>query len=176
MSSCWKSACPIFALNRRVHSAARTFSGPPITLLTSLWFSSTSFPGSFLFPSPGAREERLERPGEGRRDPGNEVVTFFFAAANCVWNEKVGYRCLTMNLYSFVLITRHKFLSTYQIIVSNEFWRFFDAVRSFYINSAPELNRLFDGNGWWFIRWHSYIIVAEETVAFIFKSIRAICD
>ena len=38
ISSCWKSewenGCPIFALNRRVHSAARTFSGPPISLLT----------------------------------------------------------------------------------------------------------------------------------------------
>ena len=51
-----------------------------------------------------------------------------------------------MNLYSVVLITRHKFLSTYQIIVSNEFWRFFDAVQGFYINSAPESNRLFGDN------------------------------
>ena len=52
-----------------------------------------------------------------------------------------------MNLYSFVSITRHKFLSTCQIVVSKEFWRFFDAVRGFDINSAPESNRLFSGNG-----------------------------
>ena len=39
-----------------------------------------------------------------------------FTATNCMWKEKVSYRCSTMNLYSFVLITRHKFLSTYQII------------------------------------------------------------
>ena len=52
-----------------------------------------------------------------------------------------------MNLYSFVSITRHKFLSTCQIVVSKEFWRFFDAVRGFDINSAPESNRLFGGNG-----------------------------
>ena len=66
-----------------------------------------------------------------------------------------------MTLYSFLLITRHKFLSTDQIVVSNEFWRFFDAVRAFYVNSAPESNRLFGGA---FIRWHSYINVTEETV------------
>ena len=52
-----------------------------------------------------------------------------------------------MNLYSFVSITRHKFLSTCEIVVSKEFWRFFDAVRGFDINSAPESNRLFGGNG-----------------------------
>ena len=52
-----------------------------------------------------------------------------------------------MNLYFFVSITRHKFLSTCQIVVSKEFWRFFDAVHGFYINSAPESNRLFGGNG-----------------------------
>ena len=72
-----------------------------------------------------------------------------FAATNCVWNEKVSYRCLTMNLYSFKSITRHKFLSTCQIVVSKEFWRLFDVVRGFYINSAPESNRLFGGNGGW---------------------------
>ena len=43
-------------------------------------------------------------------------------------------------------ITKHKFLPTCQIVVSKEFWRFFDAVRGFYINSAPESNRLFGGN------------------------------
>ena len=119
MSSCWKSEwmseCPIFTLNRRLHSAARTFSGPPISLLTRLWFRM-SFDSS-----------RLQ--------------------TNCLWIEKVRNRCLTMNLYSFVSITRHKFLSTYPIVVSKEFWRFFDAVRGFYINSAPESNRLFRGNG-----------------------------
>jgi len=47
---------------------------------------------------------------------------------------------LTLFIYEFA-----KFLSTSQIIVSNEFWRFFDAVRDFYINSAPESNRLFGG-------------------------------
>ena len=79
----------------------------------------------------------------------------------------MGYRCLTMNLYYFVLITRRKFLSTYQIVVTNEFWRFFDAVRGFYINSAPKSCRLFGGNmADAFIRWHSYIILAEEIVAF----------
>ena len=67
-----------------------------------------------------------------------------------------------MTLYSFVLITRRKFLSTYETVVSNEFWRFFDAVRGFNVNFAPESNRLFGGA---FIRWHSYIIVAEETLA-----------
>ena len=40
MLSCWKSdwkrVCPIFALNHRVHSAAQTFSDPPISLLTML--------------------------------------------------------------------------------------------------------------------------------------------
>ena len=52
-----------------------------------------------------------------------------------------------MNLYSFVSITRHKFLSICQIVVSKEFWRFFDAARGFNINSAPESNRLSGGNG-----------------------------
>ena len=70
-----------------------------------------------------------------------------FTATNCMWKEKVSYRCSTMNLYSFVLITRHKFLSTYQIIVSNKFWRFFDAIQGFYINYVPQSNRLFGGNG-----------------------------
>ena len=59
----------------------------------------------------------------------------------------MSYRCLTMNLYSFLSITRHKVPSTYQIVVSKEFWRFFDAVRGFYINSAPESNSLLGGNG-----------------------------
>ena len=40
-------------------------------------------------------------------------------------------------LVPVIKITRHKFRSTYQIVVSKEFWRFFDAVRGFYINSAP---------------------------------------
>ena len=83
--------------------------------------------------------------------PANEAMIFHVAqsltATNCRWNEKVSYRCLTMNLYSFVSITRHTFLSTYQIVVSKEFWRLFDAVRGFYINSAPESNSLLGGNG-----------------------------
>ena len=74
--------------------------------------------------------------------PANEAKIFHvvrsFAATNCVLNEKVSYCCLTMNLYSFVSITRHKFLSTCQIVVSKEFCRLFDTVRGFYINSAPE--------------------------------------
>ena len=64
-----------------------------------------------------------------------------FTAINCMWNEKVSYRCLTMNLYSFVSITRHNFLSINPIVVLKEFWRFFETVRGFYINSAPESNR-----------------------------------
>ena len=52
-----------------------------------------------------------------------------------------------MNLHSSVSITRHKFLSTGQIVVSKEFWRFFDTVRGFYINCVPESNRLFGVNG-----------------------------
>ena len=36
----------------------------------------------------------------------------------------MSYHCLTMNLYSFVLITRHNFLSTYRIIALKEFWSF----------------------------------------------------
>ena len=58
----------------------------------------------------------------------------------------ISYRCLKINLYPFVSTTRKKFLYACQIVVSKKFWRFFD--------------------GWAdaFIRWHSYIIVAEETV------------
>ena len=63
-----------------------------------------------------------------------------FMAINCMWNEKVSYRCLTMNLYSFVSITRHNFLSINPIVVLKEFWRLFETVRGFYINSAPESN------------------------------------
>jgi len=45
MSLCWKGECPIFTLNHRVHSAALTFLGPPISLLMRL----TRFPsGSIL--------------------------------------------------------------------------------------------------------------------------------
>ena len=65
-----------------------------------------------------------------------------FTAINCMWNERVSYRCLTMNLYSFVSITRHNFLSINPIVVLKEFWRFFETVRGFYINSAPESNQL----------------------------------
>ena len=61
--------------------------------------------------------------------------------------QKVSHRCVKMNLYSFVSITRHRFLSSCQIVVSKKLWRFFDAVRGFYINSSPESNRLFGGNG-----------------------------
>ena len=38
-------------------------------------------------------------------------------------------------------------LSTCQIVVSKECWRFFDALGGFYINSTPELYRLFGNNG-----------------------------
>jgi len=80
--------------------------------------------------------------------PANEATIFYvvrsFAATNGVWNEKVSHRWLPVNLYCFVSITRHKFLSTCQIVVSKEFWRFFDAVRDFYINSAPEIEPF-----WW---------------------------
>ena len=41
----------------------------------------------------------------------------------------MSYRCLTMNLYSFVSIVR--------------VLEFFDAVQGFYTNSVPESNRLF---------------------------------
>ena len=64
-----------------------------------------------------------------------------FMAINCMWNEKVSYRCLTMNLYSFVSITRQNFLSINPIVVLKEFWRFFETIRGLYINSAPESNR-----------------------------------
>ena len=106
----WKSACPIFALNRRVHFAARTFSGPPIGLLSRLWFSMWFNPSR---------------------------------AQTVYGNERVSYRCLIMNLYSSVSITKHNFLSINRMVVFSEFWRFFDAVQGFYINSAPESNRLF---------------------------------
>jgi len=46
----------------------------------------------------------------------------------------------------FCVNNQHNFLSIYQIVVLKEFWRFFDAVRGFYINSAPESNSLFGGN------------------------------
>ena len=48
--------------------------------------------------------------------------------------------------YKYKSINRHKFPSTYQIVVSKEFCRFFDAVRSFSINSAPESSRFFGCN------------------------------
>ena len=48
-----------------------------------------------------------------------------------------------MNLYSFVSVARHNFLFIDQIVVLKEFWRFFNAVRGFYINSAHESNPLF---------------------------------
>ena len=66
-----------------------------------------------------------------------------FVATNCVWYKKVSYRCLKINLYCFVLVARHNFLFIDQIVVLKEFWRFFDAVRGFYINSAHESNPLF---------------------------------
>ena len=101
--------------------------------------------------------------------PANEAMIFHvvqsFAAANCRWNEKVSSRSLTMYFYSFVSITRHNFPSTYQIAVSKEFWRFFDAVRGFYINSSPESNSLLVVMTYAF-PCHSYIIVAQETVSF----------
>ena len=62
----------------------------------------------------------------------------------------------------FVSITRHRFLSSCQIVVSKKLWRFFDAVRGLYNVMANA-----------FIRGHSsisrsgdYIIVAEETEPF----------
>ena len=83
--------------------------------------------------------------------PANETTIFHvvwsFAATNCVWNEKVSHRWLPKNLYSFLSITRQKFLSTCQVVVSKEFWRFFDDVRCFYINwSAPQWMEPFV---WW---------------------------
>ena len=48
-----------------------------------------------------------------------------------------------MNLYSFVSVARHNFLFIDQIVVLKGFWRSFDAVRGFYINSAHELSLLF---------------------------------
>ena len=109
--SVWKSECPIFALNRWVHSAARTFSGPPISLLTRLRIS----------------------------------VEFDLRTACGI--EKVSYRCLAMNLYSFVSITRPKFLSTWQKVVPREFWRFLTLYEAFISTLRLKLwNRLFGGN------------------------------
>ena len=125
MSSQWRSACTIFALNRRVLSAT------PISLL-------------------------------------NEVNRFSLclAATNYVWNEKVSYHCLIMNLYSFVSITRLNFLSIYQIVVLFKVWRFFTLYEVFIttlrLNWAVSLVVMADA----FIRWHSYILVAEETLPF----------
>ena len=113
MSSRWKSdgksACPIFALNCRVHSAARTSSGPPISLLTRLRFSM------WFDPS------RLQWESE---------ISFF--------NNEFVFFCIN---------NQAQVLSTCQIVVSKGFWRFFDAVRGFYINSTPESNSLFGNNG-----------------------------
>ena len=47
----------------------------------------------------------------------------------------------------FCINKQAQVLSTCQIVVSKEFWRFFEAVRGFYINSTPESNRLFGNNG-----------------------------
>ena len=61
--------------------------------------------------------------------------------------EKVRYRCLTMNLYSFVSITRPKFLSTWQKVVPREFWRFLTLCEAFISTLRLKLwNRLFGGN------------------------------
>ena len=105
----WKSDCPIFALNRRVHSAARTFSGPPISLLMRLRFSMWFDP---------SRLQTVEWEGEISLF-NNEFVLF------CINNQ-----------------------AQVSVHLSNScFERFFDAARGFYINSAPESNRLSGGNG-----------------------------
>ena len=75
--------------------------------------------------------------------PANEATIFDIVRSTACGNEEVGYRCLKMNLYSFVSIVTYKFLSTSQIVVSKEFFQkiFSVAIRCFYINSAPESNR-----------------------------------
>ena len=51
----------------------------------------------------------------------------------------MSYRCLTMNLYSFVSITSHNFLPTYRIIAFKEFWSFLTLYKVFI--STLRLNR-----------------------------------
>ena len=43
----------------------------------------------------------------------------------------MSYPCLTMNLYSFVSMTRHNFLPTYRIIALKEFWSFLTLYKVF---------------------------------------------
>ena len=51
----------------------------------------------------------------------------------------MSYPCLTMNLYSFVSMTRHNFLPTYRIIALKEFWSFLTLYKVFI--STLHLNR-----------------------------------
>ena len=51
----------------------------------------------------------------------------------------MSYPCLTMNLYSFVSMTRHNFLPTYRIIALKEFWSFLTLYKVFI--STLRLNR-----------------------------------
>ena len=86
---------------------------------------------------------------------------------------KMSYRCLTTNLYSFVWITRPKFLSTYQIIFFRTSFGDFLTLYEVFIqlcawiepfggNESNRLGVMEDA----FNRWYSCNIVAEETVAF----------
>ena len=60
--------------------------------------------------------------------------------------EKVSYRCLTMNLYSFFIDNQAQVSVHLAKSCSERVLEIFDAVRGFYINSAPEIMEPFV---WW---------------------------
>ena len=77
-------------------------------------------------------------------EPANEGTSFHvvrsFAATIRRW-------VIVVWICTFFVNNQTLVLSTCQIVVSKEFWRFFDALRGFHINSTPESNRLFGNNG-----------------------------
>ena len=129
MSSCWKSACPIFTLNRWVHSAARTFSGPPISLLTRLWLVPSGY--------------KLHVEWEGELSLFNNEFVLFWINNQVQLSVHLSNNCLERVLEIFFTL--------YEAFIS-----------TLHLNRTVCLVVMADV----FIRWHSYIIVPEETVTF----------
>ena len=211
----WKSERSLFALNRRVHSATRTFSGPLISLLTRLRFFM-SFDPSRLQCACGMRrwviaaqvnalgewiigiylhefinnEREISIPHEAAEcsisssllvnellHHDNDVKEVVASEPRVTWYKSTNQKIRIRTVYESWIINKPSKLVVY-CLINNEFVLFdinnqaqvsvnlsnscfqraleiFWHGTRFYINSAPESNRLFGGNE--FIRWHSSI-------------------